>query len=116
MELSREGVHYLAGPYRGAIFENVHRAALWAAECAKRRILFISPHMNSAFMDTVSGTSDQYWLDLGIELLRVSQRVLMEPGWQTSKGSCDEYAEAKRCGIPVYAIEEYLEAWDAQAR
>ena len=34
--------------------------------------------------------------------LRVSEAVLLVPGWQDSKGTQAELAEARKLGIPVY--------------
>ena len=34
--------------------------------------------------------------------LKVSEAVLLVPGWENSQGTKDEIAEAERLGIPVY--------------
>lgn len=37
-----------------------------------------------------------------MEWLRVSEAVVLVPGWEDSQGTKDEIAEAERLGIPVY--------------
>ena len=112
MELARDGIHYLAGPYRGAVRRNIRNAEWWAAECARRGIYFICPHLNSAFMDDVAELD--FWLEMDKHILVLCQRVLLLPGWRDSEGAQEEKALAERRVIPVYEIEPYLEAWDGQ--
>jgi hypothetical protein len=40
--------------------------------------------------------------ELSMDWLRVSDAVLLIPGWETSKGSVAEKEEAERLGIPIY--------------
>jgi len=44
-----------------------------------------------------------------MEWLRVSEAILMLPGWEASGGAKTELAEAQRIGLPVYySKEEFL--------
>jgi len=115
MQLSRDGLHYLAGPYRGAVRRNIREAERWAAACARRRIAFICPHLNSAFMSegTQPDAPPDFWLEMDKKILAKCERVLLLPGWEGSVGAREEKALAERRGIPVYPIEEYFECWYA---
>ena len=116
IEISRDGLHYLAGPYRGAVRHNIREAEKWAVQCAKHGMFFFCPHLNSAFMDDVDtyGGSD-FWLEMDKRILVKCERVLLLPGWEDSKGACEEKALAERLAIPVYEIGAYLDAWDMES-
>ena len=111
IDLHPTGVHYLAGPYRGAIRANVRIAEAWAAECAERGVFYICPHMNSAFMGDCA--AEDFWLTMDEHIVAKCECLLLMPGWETSQGACDEKALADRLAIPVWLIEDYLEVWDA---
>jgi len=108
------GLHYLAGPYRGAVRANIRRAEEWSAACARRGIYYICPHMNSAFMGDCA--AEDFWLTMDEHIVVKCECVLLMPGWETSHGTQDEKALADRLAIPVWLIEDYLEAWDVQAQ
>lgn len=54
-------------------------------------------------------TTEMYQ-DFSMEWLRVTDVVLIMPGWEQSSGTIAEIKEAQRYGIPVlYSFEELLE-------
>ena len=116
INISCDGLHYLAGPYRGAVRHNIREAETWAARCAARGIFYICPHMNSAFMSEgeYPDAPPEFWRDMDTIILAKCERVLLLPGWENSEGAQEERALAERRGIRVYEIEPYLEMWDAQ--
>ena len=46
-----------------------------------------------------------------MEWLRVSEAILLLPGWEMSPGSCAELAEAKRLGLEVFDGMEQFRAF-----
>ena len=117
IDLSRDGIHYLAGPYRGAVRHNIRDAERWAVECARRGIFFFCPHLNSAFMSEGAhpDAPPAFWLEMDKHILVKCECVLMIPGWEDSAGACAERALAERLAIPVYEIGAYLDAWDMES-
>jgi len=116
IEISRDGLHYLAGPYRGAVRHNIREAEYWAAECAKRGIFFFCPHLNSAFMSegAYPDAPAEFWLEMDKLIVAKCERVLMLPAWEDSAGAKEENALATRRAILWYPIEPYFEAWDGE--
>ena len=48
--------------------------------------------------------------DYSIEWLKVSDVMVLVPGWKKSKGTLAEIEVAKECGIPIfYNVEGFLE-------
>ena len=111
MRVTPQELHYIAGPYRGNVRANVRTAEFYAAECAKRGIYFICPHLNSAFMD--HDAAPEFWLAMDKRLLRQCAVILLLPGWESSAGACEERAEAERLALRVYDIDDYVGAYDA---
>lgn len=91
-------VIYVAGPYRAdsenKLFENIIRARTKARELWHLGWTVICPHTNSMFMGDENDW--QLFLDGCLELVRRSDAIYMLHGWETSEGSNEELAEAKR--------------------
>ena len=64
------------------------------------RVVFISPILQYGFMyedvEYIEG------LEICINLLRRCDRLLLLPGWQSSRGCVAEWATARELGIPIY--------------
>ena len=115
IKLSLDGIHYLAGPYRGAVRHNIREAERWAVQCALAGVYFFCPHLNSAFFDDVdTHGGPAFWLEMDKRILVKCEVVLLMPDWEESAGAKEEKALAERMGMPVYDIKPYLEAWDEE--
>ena len=108
IEFSRDGVHYLAGPYRGAVRHNIRQAERWAAECARRGIFFICPHLNSAFMSEgqYPDAPPAFWLEMDKHILVNCERILLLPGWEYSEGAKAEKALAVERAINMLVAKQ----------
>ncbi len=112
-ERKRAGVKliYIAGPLFAAddwqIRQNIHRAAQVGFEVAKRGACPVIPHTNTGavFMGTLT---HEFWYDATMELMRRCDAIVMEPGWEKSKGAAAEAAEASDRGMPIFAVYEDL--------
>lgn len=68
-------------------------------------------HFQLMLMEGETITVQEY-LDYSIEWLRVSEAVLLVPGWENSHGTCLEIREAKYCKIPIFEqLPTLIEAW-----
>lgn len=103
---------YVAGPFRGAnsweVELNVRRAEALSLEVWQIGMVAICPHTNTRFFQ---GTmKDDVWLTGDLEILHRCDAVLLAPGWELSKGTRVEIAEARKWGLPVCtSIEELKE-------
>ncbi len=101
-------VIYVAGAYRGKcendVFNNIMHARTEALKLWQQGWCVICPHLNSAFMGT--RTSDQMFLDGGLELVRRSDAIFMLKGWANSEGSNAELRLACDLGLRIIYEEE----------
>ena len=103
-------VVYIAGPYTAENdWErkmNILRAQFVNAEIWKRGFWGLCPHMNTEFFSGIC--PEQVFVDGGLVFLRRSDCVILVEGWENSKGTLAEIAEAERVGIPIYhTLEEF---------
>lgn len=103
---------YIAGPFRGDVRGNVHRAreahrAL--IEFCGWRVSVICPHTMSEHMGG-HGT-DAYWLDATLELMLRCDAAFFLPLWERSGGARAERGEALRAGIPCFDTLPDLRSW-----
>lgn len=102
---------YVAGPLFGpddwAIRRNIHRAASLGFAVAQLGCYPVIPHTNtgSVFCGTLT---PKFWYAGTLELMRRCDYVILVPGWEDSKGTVDEVADAKRRGQPVFERIEDL--------
>lgn len=95
---------YVAGKYRAptvrGIVENIRAAEAVALELWKLGFAVICPHMNSALFD---GTApDEVWLEGTMTMLERCDLLVTVPGWESSRGSCEEWSRAEQKHIPRY--------------
>lgn len=108
---------YIAGPYRSSseygVLRNIQRAQEAAAEVWKLGLYALCPHANSAFFGGI--TSDEQFLDGGLEMLRRCDAVYLVPidavRYNRSKGTLAEVAEAERLDIPIFNSLGDLATW-----
>lgn len=53
----------------------------------------------------------EFWYEATLEALRRCDAVILVPGWEESKGTVAEVAEAVRLGIPVFTRVEEVQTW-----
>jgi Domain of unknown function (DUF4406) len=94
---------YVAGPYRGDVDGNIARAGAVAGALWEMGHTAICPHLNTAHFDTLRpDIPDKRYLEGDLDLLAVSDAILMIEGWETSSGASQERVMALRLDIPVY--------------
>jgi len=104
---------YVAGPYFGgnvfSVLQNIGRGEKACAELFRLGFAPFCPwHDKSYVTDNPDEDFNVYDLyDYSIEWLKVSDAVLVLPGWEGSKDAVAEIKWAERLGIPVfYSIGE----------
>lgn len=95
---------YVAGPYRAkttwGIHCNIHSAKMWGLEIARMGANPFVPHANTGYYD--GEMDERFWLDADLEWLRLCDAIFVCPGYENSRGTIDEIAEAEAIGIPVF--------------
>lgn len=99
-------VVYVAGPFTAgdgwAIEQNIRRAEEVGYRVVELGASPLIPHTNTRFF---SGTKTaEFWYEATLELLRRCDAMVTVEGWQDSKGTKRELAEAAERGIPVFDI------------
>lgn len=99
IEVEKDELYYIAGPYTGGeenkVAADLANRVLWS-----RGVPCVCPHMNTR--DYEKHTNDQVFVR-GYKkcLWRFSGLILLD-GWEGSKGSVGEVVEALRVGVPIY--------------
>lgn len=109
-------VVYVAGPFRSVthwgIVQNVRAAEAVALEVWRAGAVAICPHLNTANFQ--GAAPDEVWIAGTLEMLRRCDAIMMVDGWRDSSGSCGEWLEATRRGMPVLQTIEEARKWIAQ--
>ena len=114
-------VLYVAGKYSGKThdgrsFTEISRNILVAREWAMKLmalggLVTLVPHLNSYHMELDFTTSQDYWYNADLELLKRCDGIFMLPDWQNSKGAVIEEKFAKDNKIPVFTTLDEVGAW-----
>lgn len=104
---------YIAGPFRAEnawkVEQNIRSAEALALEVLRAGFAAICPHSNTRFFD--GALPDAVFLEAGLEILRRCDAVLLVKGWEDSKGTHAEIAEAYDRGIPVFtSLDDLIQA------
>ena len=96
-------VIYIAGAFRAktqwGIMQNVRKAEDASLKLWKLGYAVICPHtMTQHFQNECP---DEVWLDGCLELLRRCDAIYLVEGWQSSKGSLEEYKLAQFLGLVI---------------
>lgn len=95
---------YIAGPYRAKslhqVKRNVRAAELRAEDAVRAGHYPIVPHLCTAYLDGLA--PDQHFLDGTLEAMRRCDEVWLCEGWESSRGTILELAEAFERGMDVY--------------
>lgn len=101
---------YIAGPYRAGtpwlVEQNIRRAEELGLRVAMLGAMPVIPHSMCRFFD--GERTGQFWVDGTLELMRRCDAVMLVSGWTESVGTRGEVEEAKRIGIPVFAVFDAL--------
>ena len=104
---------FIAGPYRGvnawAVEKNVQYAEAYIYPIAELGAAPLCPHTMTRNFD---GTfTDEFWLEVTMELMTRCDAIFMVPGWQRSEGARAELAEAEALGLPWFDDMMELSIW-----
>lgn len=104
---------YIAGKFRDEnpyLVERNIRVAEEALSCLiDLGIAAICPHTNYRFFDKYS--SDNFFINATLEMLRRCDAVYLCPGWTESRGAILEKGEAESLETPVFEDLEKLRRW-----
>jgi len=111
----KKSIVYIAGQYRSkygklGIIVNIWKARQLAKKLWAKGIYTITPHLNSALMDSVC--DPQVFLDGDIEIMKRCNYVLLIPKWTDSKGTINEIKIALENKIRVFDTHETDELID----
>lgn len=98
-------VAYVAGKYRDKrgfwfVKENIRLAEEASVFLWSIGIPAITPHTNTGGFDGVA--PEHFWLRGYLEILRLTNLVVMLPGWGESEGAREEHRTATLLNIPIY--------------
>ncbi|MGB1373651.1 MAG: DUF4406 domain-containing protein [Aequoribacter sp.] len=95
---------YIAGPFRADTHWWVEQNCRIVEHYARLVFLAggfpVAPHLIGRHLD--GEVADDAALGGSIELMRRCDAILLAPGWENSKGSLAEKAEAERLGIRIF--------------
>jgi len=93
----------ISGKYRGQsqweVASNIEYARQAAGRLCRRGIFPITPHLNTAYFESLQ--PDDFWLKGYLEILRRCDMVYVLANYRTSSGALAELAEAKRLGLEI---------------
>lgn len=102
-------IAYICGPCRGSTFsernKNIAKAATVALEVWGLGYAVICPHTNTSHFNMVGqkiGFTEEDWINAYMDLVRVSDILVLIPGWENSEGSKQEIDYAKSLGKKIY--------------
>lgn len=115
-------VVYVAGPYNAngacAVLANIRSGINLCVKLSQHGIAPVCPWLDFAYC-LHADVPESVLREISMALLRKADAVVVNkwrPGWEQSKGTAAEIAEATRLGIPVlYGMDEFL-AWNAARR
>ena len=98
----------VSGAYRAPsqweVASNIETARQAAGRLCRRGIFPITPHLNTAYFESLQ--PDDFWLKGYLEILRRCDMIYVLANYRTSSGALAELAEAKRLGLQVVFEEE----------
>jgi hypothetical protein len=98
---------FISGPYRAKIHagidQNIRAAKEVADQVATLGIIPVTPHLLFAHMDGLA--SDEWFLQVGLELLDCCHGISLHGNWQRSVGAKAELERAKYTGTPIFFYE-----------
>ena len=105
---------YVAGPYNApdviGVLANIRRGMDLSIKVLQMGLAPFCPWLDWLFGVKADITIEQY-KEYSMTWLRVSDAVLLVPGWEASEGAKAEVAEASKFGIPCFETLEELLQW-----
>jgi len=112
---------YLAGPYSTGdilkILDNIRNGQRMGTRALLAGLAPFVPWHDYQFqlqLQEKEKLTVEHYRQYSLEWLKVSEAVLVLPGWQDSKGTMIELAEARRLGIPIFYSLKALLFWAEQ--
>lgn len=106
---------YVAGPYNADnvvdVLRNVRVGITSSVEAVKGGLSVFCPFLDFHY-GLISELSLEDYRRNSIEWVKVSDVVLLLPGWENSAGTRDELAEASKYGIPVFESINDILRWE----
>ena len=106
---------YVAGPYSANnVMDVLHNIRKGVGVCAQLVTLGFAPYcpwLDHHYVLSGAAITVRDLQEASMQWLGVSQAMLMLSGWEHSKGTRSEWAEALDRGIPVFSSLDDLLAW-----
>lgn len=106
---------YVAGPYNADnvidVLKNVRTGITSSVEAVKGGLSVFCPFLDFHY-GLISELSLEDYRRNSIEWVKVSDAILLLPGWENSAGARDELAEASKYGIPAFESINDILRWE----
>jgi hypothetical protein len=93
---------YVAGPYSGAVKENIARARAAAITLWEAGHGVLCPHLNTQHFENDCGCAYQDYIRQDLRFLARCDALVMLEGWEESNGARTEHSFAQELGMPIY--------------
>jgi len=98
---------YISGPYssddskqKRANIENAINTAIW---CARNKIFYFCPHMNSAYFDDLApDVPTEFYYEMDLRIAEACNAVIILPKFHYSEGAIREYHYFARNNKPIF--------------
>jgi len=105
---------YVAGAYNApnviGVLDNMRRGMKLAFDVLKAGFAPFCPFFDYHFSLIGDVTIEEYY-QYSMSWLRVSDAMILVPGWGKSEGTHKELTEASKLGIPAFYTLDELKAW-----
>lgn len=109
---------YVAGAYSSdnvlGVLDNIRKGIRASTEIFLAGYAPFCPHLDHLFnlqLRENETLTVQNFYDYSIEWLKVSDIMVVLPGWENSDGTKKEIEIAESLNIPVYSYEEFKNQW-----
>lgn len=102
--------YYLAGPMSGKPDHNWPAFTWWVEHLRRQQLEIVSPHELNDGMQNEPHTPENRLKCMRADLhaLIDCDAIMLMPGWEKSRGACDEFEVARRLGLKIFFLAERL--------